>query len=175
MQKYTFGLTAILVGAVLPTGLMPSLATLKKIGEVNEGSASMTMEKGESTKIYEEGNPTPKVVIPKPDSVSFEFALLDATPELIKEYLGGVTEGATAVGFLGKTIQVEKAVLVKPDQGVYFAIPRASITATIGGEFNSDGTLVMTMTVEPLDPGNDKSPISTDYLANLEANLPPAG
>ena len=172
---YTFGLTEILVGEVLETGLMPFLEDMTKMGKVSEDSANMEMEPGESTEIKEQSNPVPVLVISQPDTVKFNWQLLDATPELIEKYMGGVKEGATAVGFLGKTVTVEKSFLFKPEQGIYFAVPKASIKTTIGGDFTRTGVLTMTCVVTPLDPGNGKQPILCDYLSNFEANFPPKG
>lgn len=172
---YTFGLTEILVGEVLEAGGMPPLASLTKIGQVSEDSANMTMESGDSTEIKEQSNPVPVLVINQADSIEFNFQILDATPELIEKYMGGKKVGATAVGFLGKTVTVEKAFVFKPEQGVYFAVPRASIKTTFGGDFTNTGVLTMTCVVKPLAPRDGGEPVICDYLANFEANFTPKG
>ncbi|GGF00124.1 hypothetical protein SAMN05443634_105157 [Chishuiella changwenlii] len=172
---YTFGLAEIIVGEVLESGEMPFLEDMTKIGKVNEDSANMTMEAGDSTEIREQSNPVPVLVINQPDTIEYNFQILDATPELVEEYMGGEKVGATAVGFLGRTVTVEKSFLFKPEQGIYFAVPRASIKTTFGGDFTRTGVLTMTCVVTPLAAADGKQPVICDYLSNFETNFPPKG
>lgn len=166
MSVYTFGLSEILVGNVLETGLMPALNTLTKLGEVLEGTATMTQEAGDRTEFREEGVITPKVVIQKAGSWSWNFNIMNADPAMLASYLGGtVTNGVW--NYLGETVNIEKAIMIKPKQGLYWQLPKAAISAVISGDFNEDGLVTLNFTVSPLSPGNAKPSILSGKVTDL--------
>lgn len=168
-MAYTFGLAKILVAEVLETGLMPETAVMTKIGEVFEDSGSLEQEEGESTEFKEEGNPIPKVVITKAGKITFKFNIMNVDPKMMADYIGG-SVGVTSKEweFDGKTKTVEKALFIQPEQGVYFKIPRASISAVLSGEMNQSNLLTMNFTVTPLSPGDGKKSV----IAGLVSELP---
>lgn len=169
---YTFGNAEILVADVLETGLMPEISTMTKIGEVLEDSASLTQEEGDKTEIFEEGNPDPKVIIEKPGSITVAFNIMNADPKMLSDYLGG-TVGVTSKEweFDGKKKSVQKALFIKPQQGLYFKFPKASISAVIAGDLNQSGLLTLNFTAKPLSPGAGKKSV----LAGKVSDLVPAG
>ena len=172
MSTYTFGLAEILVGEVLETGLMPEVSTMTKIGEVAEDSASLTQEEGDKTEIFEEGNPTPKVVIEKSGNTTIAFNLMNVDPEMLAKYIGGAVDSTSKEwGFDGKKKSVQKALFIKPQQGLYFKLPKASISAVLAGDMNQSGLLTLNFTVTPLSPGDGKKSL----LVGKVSDLTPAG
>lgn len=168
MATYTFGLADILVAEVLTTGLMPAVNTMTKIGEVLEDSASLTQEEGDKTEIFEEGNPTPKVVITKSGSTRIAFSLMDIEPKTLADYIGGsVNATSKEWEFDGNTKAVEKALFIKPKQGLYFKIPKASISAVLAGDMNQNGLITLNFTVTPLSPANSGKSLLVGRVADL--------
>ena len=169
---YTFGLAEILVADVLETGLMPATADMVKIGEVLQDSASLTQEEGDKTEIFEQSNPIPKVVIEQAGTTTIAFNLMNVDPAMLGEYIGGAVNATSKEWeFDGKKKSVNKALFIKPEQGIYFKLPKASMSAVIAGDLNQSGLLTLNFTVTPLSPGDGLKSI----LAGLVSDLPPEG
>ncbi|WP_333661595.1 hypothetical protein [Chishuiella changwenlii] len=172
MAVYTFGLAEILVAEVLETGLMPATADMGKIGEVLQDSASWTQEEGDKTEIFEQSNPIPKVIIEQPGATTLAFNLMNVDPEMLGKYIGGsVNATSKEWEFDGKKKAIEKALFIKPEQGLYFKLPKASISAVIAGDLNQSGLLTLNFTVTPLSPGDGLKSI----IAGKVSDLPPEG
>lgn len=172
MSVYTFGLAEILVAEPLATGLMPAESAMTKIGEVLEDSASLTQEDGDKTEIFEEGNPIPKVVIEKAGATTIAFNLMNVDPAMLADYIGGsVNSTSKEWEFDGKKKTVEKALFIKPKSGLYFKLPKASISSVLAGDMNQSGLLTLNFTVTPLSPGDGKKSL----LAGKVSDLVPAG
>lgn len=150
-MAYTYGLTEILVAEVLATGKMPVVTTMTKIGEVLEGTANLAQEAGDKVEFREEGVSAPKVIIQKSGTWTFAFEIMNVDTKMLSDFIGGAVVGKTWT-FDGTTKVVEKALFIKPKVGLYWQIPRASISATIGGDMNEDGLITLSVTVTPLAP-----------------------
>ena len=170
MSTFTLGLSEILVGDVLETGLMPEISAMTKIGKVLENTASVTQEEATFTDFKEQGSAAPAVRVKQDGAFSSTFQIMDADPELLAKYLGGSVVGKVW-NYLGKSVNVEKALFIKPNQGLYFQFPKASISATIAGELNNENLVTVTFNVTPLSPGEDKPSV----LAGKITDLTPAG
>ncbi|WP_312554887.1 hypothetical protein [Empedobacter brevis] len=168
MATYTFGLAEILVAASLATGLMPEASAMTKIGEVLEGTANMAQEEGDKAEFKEEGNPIPKVIISKAGSWTWNFNIMNADPEMLSEYIGGSYNATSKEWeFDGKTKTIEKALFIKPKQGLYWKLPKASISAVVAGDLNEDGLLTLNFTVSPLSPAEGKPSILSGKVTDL--------
>jgi len=168
MATYTFGLAQILVAASLATGLMPEESAMTKIGEVLEGTANMAQEEGDKTPFREEGDPNPKVIITKAGSWTWNFNVMNADPEMLSEYIGGKYNATSKEWeFNGKTATIEKALFIKPKQGLYWKLPKASISAVVAGDLNEDGLLTFNFTVTPLSPAEGKPSILSGKVTDL--------
>ena len=172
MEVYTLGLSEILIGAVTQTGDMPALNTMTKIGEVLENTASFTQEEATFTEFKEEGNSTAKVRVQSGGGgFNFIFQIMNVNPALLAKYVGGtVTNGVWS--FMGSTITMEESMYIKPKQGLYFQMPKASISATIGGELNAENLVTATFNVSPLSPAANKPSLLSGKISDLEV---PAG
>lgn len=170
MQKYTFGLTEILVADVLTTGKMPEIATMKKIGEVHEGTASINNEAGDKTEFREEGVSAPKKVILKASTFGWVFNIMNVSVDMLAEFVGG-KKVLEEWAYYGNAKVVEKALFVKPKEGLYWKIPKAAISALIVGEYNDDGPITLNFEVSLLDPGNNEPSL----MAGEVSKLPPEG
>ncbi|MDM1547378.1 MULTISPECIES: hypothetical protein [Empedobacter] len=168
MATYTFGLAKVMVAEVSADGTMPETSTMTKIGEVFEDSGSLEQEEGETTEFKEEGNPIPKVVITKQGKITFKFNLMNVDPKMMADYIGGsVNVTSKEWEFDGKAKSVEKALYIQPEQGLYFKIPKASISAVLSGEMNQSNLITMNFTVTPLSPGEGKKSVLAGNVSDL--------
>lgn len=164
-MSYTFGLASIKVADVLESGLMPADSAMTKIGEVLEKTASITQEEATFTDFKEEGNATPKVRVKQEGPFNFVFQIMNADPAFMAEYIGGeVVNGAW--NYYGKSINIEKALAIIPEQGLSWKVPKASISATIGGSLDNENLVTVTFNVTPLSPGDDLPSIISEVVAS---------
>lgn len=100
------------------------------------------------------------MIITKAGSWSWSFNVMNADPEMLGEYIGGTYNDVTKEWeFDGKTNAIEKALFIKPKQGLYWKLPKASISAVVAGDLNEDGLLTLNFTVTPLSPADGKPSI----------------
>lgn len=162
-MSYTFGLASIKVAEVLESGLMPETSAMTKIGEVLEKTASITQEEPTFTDFKEEGNATPKVRVKQEGPFNFVFQIMNADPAFLADYIGGeVVNGAW--NYYGKSINIEKALAIIPEQGLSWKMPKASISATIGGSLDNENLVTVTFNVTPLSPGDDLPSIISEVV-----------
>lgn len=156
----TLGLSEILVGKASPEGVMPQIATMKKIGMTYKGTTLISQEKGEEIQHFEEGVSAPAIrkVLKKAPKVT--FSIMNADVDTLVDYVGGKkivkggSETKTKWSFKGNETVENKAILIKPEQGLCFEIPNGAIEATINGKMTTEGIFLVDFTVTPLDVKN---------------------
>jgi hypothetical protein len=131
-ERRSIGLKSIKVGDIAVDGGMGTV--LAPLGLTFEGTATLTQEDPEVTPFYAEENDDPVEMLSSKGDTKLEFAIMDFTPSVMAEVLGGTVTGTgdAAVWNAPETIPtIEKSIEVVTRKDVRIQIPRAKIDAKI--------------------------------------------
>lgn len=146
---YTTGTTQILVGTAATTGVMPSVASMTKIGEVYQNTCKITQDKPDITGHKEEGKSFDAIQVVDNKAPKLAFSLMNADAQLLADYIGGsIASGRW--GYDGTAIVANKAFSLQTARGLCFDIPNASIVATLNGDMSKKGIFLVDFEVTPL-------------------------
>ena len=150
VKVFTLGLSSIKTAPVPASGAMAADADLAQLGYTNQNSATLTMETPEKSEFFAEEVDDPVLISQKAGAITLEFDLMNPAPETLVTLMGG-TASKSDVSLTDNDTwsapdtvpNIELSIRVTPKQGFAFDIPRASIAATINGNFTtSELTLV---------------------------------
>lgn len=149
----TLGLSEILVGTAAPNGTMPS--AMQKIGKTYKDTAKLNQDAAEVTEHFEEGRSAPEVRKKSKKIPKLTFSIMDADIDALVAYVGGTKVeksggNKTKWAFDGSETVENRAILVKPEQGLYIEIPNADIEAVINADMSAKGIFLVDFTVTPL-------------------------
>lgn len=158
----TLGLSEILVGEAAPTGTMPALASMKKIGKTYKDTAKFNQDTAEVTEHFEEGQSAPEIRKKSRKIPKFTFSIMDADIDALVAYIGGSKvnksgQEKTKWAFDGTEEVKNRAILIKSEQGLYFEIPNADIEAVINADMSAKGIFLIDFTVTPLSVSAGKA------------------
>lgn len=155
-EKYTIGLKWVKYGTPTDTVAMP--ATLNDFAKTVKGS--MTIEEAEPSiqdfKVEEVDSPV-KQSITENGTLTITWKAYNLDPEIIAAVKGGAST-ATKFSAPVKSVIIEKALEIKSNDNVVFAIPKASIVARITGQVGADDMLQLEIKATAIDPGDGGSP-----------------
>lgn len=155
-EKYSIGLKWVKFGT--PTGTVAMPATLTDFAKTVKGS--MTIEEAEPSitdfKVEEVDSPV-KQSITENGTLSLTWRSYNLDPAIIAMVKGG-TSTATKFSAPAKSVIIEKALEVKSDDNLVFAIPKASIVARVVGQVGADDMLQLEIKATAIDPGDGGSP-----------------
>lgn len=151
----TLGLSVILVGAAAPSGVMPAIATMKKIGKAYKDTAKFGQEQSEATEHYEEGNAIPVVRKVTKKVPKFTFSIMDADIDTLVRYVGGTkvaksSSEKTKWAFDGTEVVENCSILIQTEQGLHFEIPNAAIEATLNADMSAKGIFLVDFVITPM-------------------------
>lgn len=145
----TLGLAQIMVGVAAPTGTMPLVAGLLKIGKTYMETCKMAQASSDVTEHFEEGRAAPEVRNKKKKMPALTFSIMDPDTALLAAYVGG-TVTAEKWGFNGDEAVANRSIQVQTEQGLWIDVPNADIEAVINADFSTKGLLLVDFTVTPL-------------------------
>jgi hypothetical protein len=167
MGTISLGLSEIKVGVASTAGTMPE--TMSKIGKTYKDTCKLTQDKAEVTEHYEEGKSSPEERLKQKKVPVLTFSLMDPTPELMADLVGGtVTNGKW--GFDGTETVLRKAIRVIPEQGLVFDIPNGDIEATINADMSKKGITLIDVTVTPMAVSSPGKAIYSYVLGALSVS-----
>jgi hypothetical protein len=155
-EKYTIGLKWVKFGT--PTGTVAMPATLTSFSKTAKGS--MTIEEAEPTVTdfnVEESDAPVKQAITQNGKLTVTWRAYNLDPAIIAAVKGG-TAASSKYSAPAKSVIIEKALEVKSDDNMVFAIPKASIVARVTGQIGSDDMLQLEVKATAIDPGDGGSP-----------------
>ena len=151
----TLGLAVILAGTAAPTGVMPAIASMKKIGKAYKDSAKFGQEPSEVTEHFEEGNVIPVVRKVAKKVPKFTFSIMDADIDTLVRYVGGTKVAKsgsekTKWAFDGTEVVENCSILIQTEQGLHFEVPNAAVEATINSDMSAKGIFLVDFVITPM-------------------------
>ncbi|MBW6491954.1 MAG: hypothetical protein K0B15_12255 [Lentimicrobium sp.] len=131
-ERRSIGLKSIKVGEIAVDGGMGT--TLAALGLTFEGTATLTQEDPEVTSFYAEENDDPVELMSARGDTKLEFAIMDFTPSVMAEVLGGTVTGtgeASVWNAPDNLPVIEQSIEIVTKKNVRIQIPRAKIDAKI--------------------------------------------
>lgn len=156
-KVYTIGLSKIEMGDIAADGGMGG--TLEQLGYTYQDTCTMSQDDPETNEFYAEEEDDPVVAISKNGKTTFNFSLMNPSPEAMVTLMGGtasksestLTDNDTWTA-PNTTSQIEKSVKITPVQGYEISVPRMKITAKINAEFRKSGIFLVEVTGTVLTP-----------------------
>ena len=162
-KVFTLGLASIKGGAV---GAQAS--ALAEFGYTYQDSCKMTQEDAETTDFFAEEVDDPVVSTSRAGKTTFEFSLMDPSPDTMKDLMGGTASKSSTEltdndqwEATDKAPNIEMQLEITPEQGLKFAIARAKIEAKINAEFSKKGILLIDVKATVLKPSTGKKIVAT--------------
>lgn len=157
VKVFTLGLSKIEMGAIAQDGGMG--ATLAQLGYTNQNSAQLTMEIPTATEFFAEEVDDPVLVSKKAGAITFAFDIMNPAPETLEQLMGG-TAGKSDDSLTDKdqweapdsVSDVELSLKITPKQGYCFAVPRASISANLTGNFAASSLMLLHVEAKVMTP-----------------------
>lgn len=160
-KVFTLGLASIEMGEV-------SGGSKAALGYTYQDTCKMTQEDPETTDFYAEEVEDPVASTSRAGKTTFEFSLMDPSPETMAQLMGG-TAGKSSPEKAendkwdapDKTPNIEQAITITPEQGLKFDIARAKISAKINAEFSKKGILLIDVKATVLKPSAGAKLVAT--------------
>lgn len=165
-KVFTLGLASIEMGAV-------GGSSKAALGYTYQDTCKMTQEDPETTDFYAEEVEDPVVSTSRSGKTTFEFSLMDPSPETMVQLMGG-TAGKSSTEKTDndkwdapdKAPNIEQAITITPEQGLKFDIARAKINAKINAEFSKKGILLIDVKATVLKPASGSKLVATVVAAS---------
>lgn len=156
-RVYTIGLSKIEIGDIALDGDMGS--NLEQLGYTYKDTCTMTQEDPEENDFYAEEEDDPVKSISKAGKISFNFSLMNPSPEAMVSLMGG-TASKSSQGLTDNdtwnapntSVQIEKSVKITPVTGYTISVPRMKIVAKINAEFKKSGIFLVEVAGTVLAP-----------------------
>lgn len=135
-ELLSIGLESLKIGAIAGDGGMGT--TLAALGNTYENTCSMVQEDAESTEFFAEEVDDPVYVISKKGKTILEWAIMDWTPSVIVQVLGGTVTGtgAAAVWKAPSDIpEVERSIELVTKTDVQIDLPRVKLEGRLDSSF----------------------------------------
>jgi hypothetical protein len=155
-EKYSIGLKWVKFGT--PTGTEAMPATMTPFAKTVKGS--MTIDESEpNIKNFEVEEVDAPVAqsITESGKIKVTWRAFNLDPAIIAAVKGGVST-SSKFSAPKKSVIIEKALEIKSDDNVVFAIPKASIVARVTGQIGGDDMLQLEVIATAIDPGDGGSP-----------------
>lgn len=153
MALVTLGLSKIEVGAIGLDGAMGT--TLATLGLTYQDTCKMTQDDPEMTEHYAEEQDDPVVSTARGGKTAFNFSIMDADLQVLKTLLGGDISGTGPTEKWTAPVKlpiIEKSVVITPEQGLQFEIPRMRLVSKINAEFSKKGIMLIEVAGTVLTP-----------------------
>lgn len=164
-EKFSLGLKWVKFGT--PTGTVAMPATMNKFANTVKGS--MNVEEEEATiqdfNVEEVDAPVAQAMSEN-GKLTLVWEAYDLTPETIALVKGGTAQG-NKFSAPAKSVVKELALEAKSDTNVVFAIPKASVVATVVGQLSGNEMIRLRVKATAIDPGDGGSPW---YIENSVAD-----
>ncbi len=163
MSKITLGLSKIEGGAIAVDGGMGT--TLAAYGYTLRDTCKLTQEDPQVTEHFAEEVDEAIARLAKKGKTTVTFSIADPDATTMAALMGGT---ATAGVWSAPAVQptIEQSLKITPLSGMVIAIPRASITAKLNGDFSSKGITVIEVTATVMAPTKaDTAAITATPLA----------
>lgn len=162
-KVFTLGLASIKGGAV-----GTAAGSLAAFGYTYQDSCKMTQEDAETTDFFAEEVDDPVVSTSRAGKTTFEFSLMDPSPDTMEDLMGG-TAGKTSQEATendkwdapDKAPNIEMHLEITPEQGLKFDIARAKVEAKINAEFSKKGILLIDVKATVLKPSAGAKLVAT--------------